>query len=97
MTTTLLGKGATVDPTKPDAPQQPAEVGQTGDRIFQLVVRAKSAGDLRVYGVPAVWTEIGGGSHLLIKTAYELNYAVLKSGQKVTVHVQVGTMEPTGP
>ncbi len=99
---TLLGKGTVVDPNKPDAPQPAGDAVQTtGDRIYQLVVRAKTAGDLRVYGVPAVWTEVGGGSHLLLKTAYEVNYAVLKAGQKVSFHVQVGALgkdvELTGP
>lgn len=100
VTATLLGKGTVVDPNKPDAPKN-ADAVQTGERIFQLVVRAKTAGNLRVYGVPALWTEVGGGSHLLLKTAYEANYVVLKSGEKVTVHVAVGTLgkdlELTGP
>ena len=94
---------STNKPTDADSPPStpPSDAKpDTTSRWYGLIVQANLADGQRVYGPPVTWTESGTG-HLLAKSSNGGNYALLKTGEKVTVTAQVGTLtaqvDLTGP
>lgn len=86
------GHSAPADPDK--APISPdsgdAETNQK-TQLFGLATTTALADGTPVYGAQIIWTESGTG-HLLAKKTGGGNYAVLKSGETVTITATIGTL-----
>ncbi len=90
-----LQTSATVpaDPDKgPDAPATGTAPTAPKTQLFALTTVTTLADGTPVYGARAKWTESGTG-HLVVKESDGGNYALLKSGESVTVHATVGTLD----
>ena len=90
--TVQSGSSAPVDPDKGPVNPDPAASSSTAkNQIFLLAIDATLSDGTPVYGPPVAWSESSSG-HLLTKQSNGGNYAVLKSGESVTVTATVGTL-----
>ena len=90
--TVQTGASAPADPDKGPVNPDPADTTTAPKtQLFLLAIDASLADGTPVYGPTVTWTESGTG-HLLTKQSNGGNYAVLKSGESVTVTATLGTL-----
>ncbi len=89
--TLQTGGTAPADPDKGPNNPDPAQTASPKTQIFVLAIAATLADGTPVYGPAVTWSESGNG-HLLTKQSNGGNYAVLKSGETVTVTATLGAL-----
>lgn len=89
--TMQTGSSAPSDPDKGPNNADPADTSTPKTQLFLLAIDATLADGTPVYGPTVAWSESGNG-HLLTKQSNGGNYAVLKSGDTVTVTAALGAL-----
>ena len=89
--TVQSGSSAPSDPDKGPNNPDPADTSTPQTQLYLLAIDATLGDGTPVYGPTVAWSE-SGANHLLVKQSNGGNYAVLKSGETVTVTAKLGTL-----